>query len=163
VAHPPHDLRERFWRFVSKTPGCWFWTGSLDRDGYGLLVIVDHTRSSGRQWLKAHRLSWEFATGDKPLLGVLHRCDVRSCVRPDHLFEGDDAANNRDMTLKGRNIFQHKNPSKKLTVAEVFGLKLGRLMGTPLKALAERYNVRESTVSRIANGVRRAGHQWLNL
>jgi hypothetical protein len=86
---------------------------------------------------------------------------VQGCVRPDHLFEGDDAANNRDMTLKGRNAFQRRNPSRKLTIVEVFGIKLARRCGEPLKSLAKRFSVRESTISRIANGVRRGGHSWL--
>ena len=31
----PNDL-ERFWSKVSKQPtGCWEWTGSLDKSGYG--------------------------------------------------------------------------------------------------------------------------------
>jgi len=33
---------------------------------------------------------------------VLHRCDVKLCVRPGHLFAGTQADNVRDMIAKGR-------------------------------------------------------------
>lgn len=33
---------------------------------------------------------------------MLHKCDVRRCVRPDHLFEGTRADNNKDTSSKGR-------------------------------------------------------------
>lgn len=35
-------------------------------------------------------------------LWVLHKCDVRHCVRPDHLFLGTAAENTTDMMRKGR-------------------------------------------------------------
>jgi hypothetical protein len=34
--------------------------------------------------------------------GVLHRCDVKACVRPDHLFLGNQSDNLSDAALKGR-------------------------------------------------------------
>jgi hypothetical protein len=33
---------------------------------------------------------------------VLHRCDNPPCIRPDHLFLGTQAENNKDRSLKGR-------------------------------------------------------------
>lgn len=33
---------------------------------------------------------------------VLHKCDVRACVKPDHLFIGTKKDNTRDMMSKGR-------------------------------------------------------------
>jgi hypothetical protein len=36
---------------------------------------------------------------------ILHKCDVRGCVNPDHLFLGTAKDNTRDMMTKGRENF----------------------------------------------------------
>jgi DNA-binding Xre family transcriptional regulator len=65
--------------------------------------------------------------------------------------------NNDDMTTKGRNFFSTSgNPSLKLSNRQVERLRRDRGKGVLLRKLAQKYGVRESTVSRIANGVRRA-------
>lgn len=94
---------KNFWRRVEKTPGCWLWRGTIVRGGYGHVSINDET-------IKAHRVSWEIHKGAIPEgLRVLHHCDVRCCVRPEHLFLGTAAANSKNMVLKGR----HRNGNGK--------------------------------------------------
>lgn len=77
--------------------GCWIWMSSLGGKGYGACP----PRCSGEQ--RAHRLAWRIYRGAiPPKMMVLHRCDVRACVNPDHLWLGTNADNMRDMVAKGR-------------------------------------------------------------
>lgn len=86
----------RFWSQVEKTAGCWNWTGALNTHGYGHIRV--HSK-----WAPTHRFSWELSNGLIPDgLSVLHHCDNRRCVRPDHLFLGTALDNVRDMHAKGR-------------------------------------------------------------
>jgi hypothetical protein len=102
---PP--LSVRFWARVDKngpipdhhpTIGpCWLWTGGLAPNGYGRLEPGDgETRY-------AHRISYKMHVGPIAAgMDCCHRCDVRACVRPDHLFEGTRRDNVQDMVAKGR-------------------------------------------------------------
>ena len=95
--HAP-PIEERFWYFVEKTETCWLWRGSL-ASGYGYLGI-------NYKKIGAHVFSWELHHGKIPDgLWVLHRCDVRNCVRPDHLFLGTQLENMQDCLNKGRHKF----------------------------------------------------------
>lgn len=78
---------------------CWLWTGKLDRDGYGMIS----RRLAGHRYQRAHRYAYFLATGVHPgEMCVLHRCDVRACCNPSHLWLGTPSDNNADMISKGR-------------------------------------------------------------
>lgn len=57
----------------------------------------------GGKTVRAHRASYKFYRGPIPDgLWVLHRCDVRCCINPDHLWLGTHQDNVDDMMAKGR-------------------------------------------------------------
>jgi hypothetical protein len=90
-------LANRFWSRVDSSGECWLWLGERQSKGYGYIT----TRA--RKML-VHRLSWELANVQEVPREMLvcHRCDVPSCVRPEHLFIGTARDNSADMTYKGR-------------------------------------------------------------
>lgn len=112
-------LAERFWKYVQKTDGCWLWTGAKTNGGYGSLAI---TKGRSRQ---ATWVSWFLAHGAWPADGqvVMHSCDVRACVRPDHLSVGTQQANIDDKMAKGHHrhgiLNGERNGLHKLTAVQV--------------------------------------------
>lgn len=76
---------EKFFVYVSPEPnsGCWLWTGTLDRNGYGRTTI----RAAGRGRYKfAHRIAYELFVEPIPSgLVIDHKCKVHCCVNPSHL------------------------------------------------------------------------------
>ena len=93
-------LSARFEAKVDRSGECHLWTAATTR-GYGQINI------EGRP-VVAHRVAWYLEYGEWPPQWVLHRCDVRACVRIDHLFEGNAQANAADMVAKGRHANQLK-------------------------------------------------------
>lgn len=91
----------RFWKYVTKSDGCWVWSGAKNGSGYGTIGI---RRGYDRQVpMLTHRFSWELHHGPIPEgLWVLHRCDNPPCCNPAHLFLGTPMDNTRDMYSKGR-------------------------------------------------------------
>ena len=120
-----------FWNKVQKSSDCWIWLGSkLVSGGYGRLSSI-----CGRE--RAHRFSYEIHYGLIPVgMNVCHKCDNPVCVRPDHLFLGDQESNLKDASAKGRLKFV-KGLSEKEVVAlndlwatgELTQGDLGRIFG----------------------------------
>lgn len=87
-------LEERFWKYTYKTPNCWFFV-SNDSKQHGRI------NKMGRAVL-AHRVSWELHFGPIPDgMEVLHECDIKQCVNPEHLFLGTQKDNMADAGKKG--------------------------------------------------------------
>lgn len=105
------EAKERFLSRIEKDDktGCWNWTGSKLKTGYGTFSAK---RSTGKCW-RAHRFSWiihgkELVEG----LDLCHSCDNRLCVNPDHLWLGTRQENLLDCLRKNRNPNWNKTHCK---------------------------------------------------
>jgi hypothetical protein len=132
-------------------PGaCWLWTGHTGENGYGVFSF------NGRGY-KAHRVSYFIEHGriDNDRL-VLHRCDVRACVNPAHLFLGTPKENSQDAVRKGRNtkLYGEQNGKARLTRATVLAIRRTCGRGVYQKTVAKQFGVSEATVSYVVNGGR---------
>lgn len=156
-------LLERFWERVNKNGPtvrpelgpCWEWTRAL-REGYGAITVRYVT-------YHAHRISWEIAHGVPPDKSVLHHCDNRKCVRPDHLFLGTQADNMADMDSKGRRRAPvgETNGQAKLTVDAVREIRaalptglIRRESARIRKELAAKYGISQPNITSIVKGIR---------
>lgn len=119
--------------------GCWLWLGYTDSVGYGMICL------GGKKGVRAHRLSYEMAHGPVPEgLDVLHRCDTRSCVNPDHLFAGTHAQNMEDMRKKGRVAHGEGHVRARLTADQVMQIRCSTRTS---RDLAREFGVNQSTIS----------------
>jgi hypothetical protein len=124
---------------------CWVWTAST-RQGYGTMWL------NGKM-VDAHRISWFLKHGEWPENCVLHKCDERRCVNPDHFFSGTRTDNNRDKVEKGRSYHPQGERNGRSRIGPVLARQI-RNSSSSLKSAAELYGVSITTVSQIRSGVR---------
>lgn len=152
---PLSDRLERFIVRLPDAPGCWLWTGATAA-GYGTISVGP---ARARAMWGAHRLSYAVYRGPIPDgLHVCHRCDVKLCVRPDHLFLGTPQDNVADMCAKGRYVLGNhrgeRNGRAKLTRAQVESIRRRAAAGESRYLLGQEFCVRRDTISEIIFGRR---------
>jgi hypothetical protein len=122
--------------------GCWLWDGALSANRYGSVSFRGCV-------CRAHRLSYEAFVGPIPDgMHVLHKCDVPSCVNPDHLFVGTHQDNMDDRGAKGRgnNCKGREHGKAKLTDDAVRDIRSRRMSVREYMVL---YGVSEPTVRQV--------------
>ena len=138
------SLQERFDEKFIPDPnsGCWLWTAYCNKLGYGTFKLRDMS-------VHAHRISYQLYRGDITTgLDVLHRCDVRSCVNPSHLFLGTQQDNIRDMVAKNRQsgALGQNNIFSKLTSDQILAIRADQ---RPQRLVAADYGIDKTHVWRI--------------
>ncbi len=163
-------LGERVWSRIEVDPDpphCWNWTGPLTRGGYARIRVNNKST-------RAHRVVWQMLNG--PItdgLHVLHNCDNKRCIRPDHLRLGTHQDNMRDMNerhpyprrggvstvtaARGERHGTHTHPETvrrgeqqggaKLTDEKVREIRRRAATGESLSAIARAFDVTRTSVN----------------
>lgn len=161
----PIPVADRFWPKVDRRgpDECWNWIASSTRQGYGVIGIGPHSIET------AHRVSWALANGlITDGLWVLHKCDNRKCVNPNHLYLGTVKENARDLIERGKpyhEIRKHITPDVELkriaalprganhhrSNAKLSEDQVREILDATgsQKAIAEQYGVCQQLISRI--------------
>lgn len=126
---------QRFWDKVNKNSpnGCWEWTASKRKPGYGAFKF-------GGKVYDTHRFVWNIllkhpVPDDKI---VCHKCDNRICVNPDHLYLGTYQENVRDMQSRGRDNYAHGE-----------GIGVSKLSEEKARAIRELYKTKKCSYREI--------------
>lgn len=126
--------------------GCLLWTSTVTGKGYALLGIGHRDT---RREVRAHRLAYEVAKGPIPDgMQVLHKCDVPSCINPEHLFLGTNQDNMDDKVAKRRQPRGECAGNAKLTEAQVRAIRIDE---RPRREIARAFGLSPGTVTNIVN------------
>lgn len=161
---PPGLLRLAYDRIVDRVEadpngGCWLWPGA-SAGSYGSIKI-----RSDRVLFAVHRVTYWVRHGPiPPRMHVLHKCDVRLCCNPDHLFAGTQSDNLQDASRKGRLHFQAYNRLRKgalhplaaLTDMDIEALKTLHSAGFKMPYLASLFRISPGHGWKIIRGDGRA-------
>lgn len=133
------DSEVRFWSRVDKRgpDECWLWTGSKFWNGYGQFLFRGKNR-------KTSQVAWMLTNGDIPKgegfhgTCVCHRCDVRLCCNPAHLFLASHKRNVDDKVEKQRQARGSSHGNAKLIEADVIAIRAAKL---PHREIAKTFGI----------------------
>ena len=116
---------------------CILYNGHIGNAGYGL----DYDPET-KKTITAHRLAFKAHYGYLPKV-VMHLCDNKACVNPDHLLAGTQSENIQDCVRKGRH-----GAKSKLSSTEILEILLS---DSSSRQLAKKYNVNQKTICNVRN------------
>ena len=136
---------------VEVESGCWEWQAGMHGVGYGSCSA----KLGGGNY--AHRAMFIASGRELPKgMYVLHKCDNRKCINPDHLFLGTHLDNIKDMHAKGRasggSMPGEKNPSVKFSDQEIQAIRGAYSAGLQKKVIEQKFQISETHYYRIIKG-----------
>jgi hypothetical protein len=125
-----------------KTP-CWIYKGFKSAQGYG-------TISYKSVQYRIHVLSYEAQNQRRDLSGenknICHKCNIKLCCNPDHLYFGTHRQNTIDALNNG-------SKASKLNVEQVKEIKKMLLENIEPKEICSKFNISLSNVKNIKNEI----------
>lgn len=135
-----------FWKKVDTTyndSGCWIWMGKPKKSGYGVM------RFNGKYEL-SHRISWLIHFGVIPNnLWVLHHCDNKLCVNPNHLFLGTIIDNDKDRYNKSREAKGENHGNSKFSNDDILKIRRMRIDGHSYAEIGQLFGSNKGHIQKI--------------
>lgn len=141
-------------RIINSNTGCWHWMLHVANTGYGQIYCA----IDGKLY-STHRIAM-FVYGDfkftsDKLTLICHKCPIRNCFNPDHLYIGDHHTNALDRVKDGNASFNQGENSGRTELTDKLVIDLRELFKTDKytkRQLAEMFGIGESTVGAIIRG-----------
>lgn len=141
--------------------GCVEWTGYVNPNGYGQITLPSALRNIpalGRITTAPRAACW-LAHGDRPADAyVLHSCDNRWCINPEHLRWGDAYENAQDAIERNRLRVGADHPDARLSDDDVIEIVRRARDGERVYALADEYGIDWSMIYAWLRGEGRIRH-----
>lgn len=145
VMPPPKDRFEGYFIKESESK-CWEWKGAKFPNGYGVIFV------NGKN-ISAHRFSYLTYVGKiREGLCVLHKCDNRGCVNPNHLFLGTRHDNILDASRKMRLWHGIEHWNAKLNDSKVIDAREMFCKGFSVGEISKKFCVNWKTMSSALTG-----------
>lgn len=130
-------------RHTKQDGSCRVWARKALNRGYPSITVNKKVR-------RGNRLMWELVHGPIPEgMHVLHTCDNRLCLNPEHLFLGTCRSNMEDKVAKGRQIKGTDHPKAKLSNEDVRSIRFDKRTQS---LIAKEYGVHQTLISAIKTG-----------
>lgn len=135
--------------FPNEKDKCWIWFDNKTKAGYGVLSVCKNKQQTN---YLAHRISYMIFNNLKEYQGfILHKCNNRLCINPEHLYDGTQKQNALDKIkdntmLRGEAIWAHK-----LTEEQVLEIRFNSECGYSQRRLAKIYKISRRSIQHIIN------------
>lgn len=139
-------------RVIDPVTGCWLWPHRVT-NGYGSISFVHHGK---RYQVRVHRLvAWMYLGYDGTRgVEICHRCNVKACFNPAHLYIATHKQNLRDAQADGlvTQLRGEKHCHAKLTEDQVREAVAMVQRGLTHREVAEHFGVTKSAITLIVMG-----------
>jgi len=131
---------------------CWIWNRYVDPSGYGSFRLIDRTEDvkeffpNNNRSILAHKASYLVFRGDiADKQVVMHRCNKRHCVNPNHLYIGTAL----DVAAKGIRQGQRLNKKKYCNKSDDVknDIRARLLAGQSFTSIGKRYGMSATSIS----------------
>lgn len=141
------DPISRIFMKTTVTDTCWLWNGSKYKSGYGFIKHEGKITA-------VHRFLYQtfFGPIDKNLV-CCHKCDIRNCINPAHIFIGTRDDNQKDMRDKGRSAKGSRNGTAKLKDEDILNIRKMYSEGMLQREIANIYKMSQPVIGKITRRV----------